>query len=68
MTRIPDIYLTPKELDQRAAKIVDDATAMSAGRARDKALKSARQDHDMAVLMRYAGYSDDEGPSSRRIP
>jgi hypothetical protein len=67
MTRTPDIYLTPKELDQRSAQLSNDATYMRIGRARDTALKAATQDKNMAELMRYAGYSEYEGPSSKRV-
>jgi hypothetical protein len=67
MTRTPDIYLTPTELDKRSAQLSDDATHMRIGRARDTALKAATQDRNMAELMRYAGYSEHEGPSSKRV-
>jgi hypothetical protein len=67
MMRTPDIYLTPKELDHRSALLSDDATHMRIGRARDTALKAATQDRNMAELMRYAGYSEHEGPFSRRL-
>jgi hypothetical protein len=67
MTRTADIYLTPTELDQRSARLSDDATHMRMGRARDTALKTATQDKNMAELMRYAGYSEYEGPSSKRL-
>ena len=67
MTLTPDIYLTPKELDQRSARRSDDATHMRIGRARDTALKAATQDKNMAELMRYAGYSENECPCSKRL-
>ena len=67
MTRTPDIHLTPRELDKRSAQLFDDAAHMRIGRARDTALKTATQDRNMAELMRYAGYSENEGPSSKRL-
>ena len=67
MTRIPDIYLTPKKLEERSVQLSDEASHMTVGIARDAALKAAAHDKNMAVLMRYAGYSEDEGPTSKRI-
>lgn len=57
--RVPNIYLTPRELDQRASQSVDEARRVLFGRKKEQLLKQAKQDRDMAQMKRLVG--DHEG-------
>ena len=56
--RTPDIFLSPKQLDQRAAAAHDRAKLLRPGLARARILKEAKQDKAMADMKRLIGEDD----------
>jgi hypothetical protein len=60
--RIPDIFLTPKQLEERAKQSMNKAKALPPGRTRDRMLKEAQQDEAMAEMKRMVR---DFGPERR---
>ena len=60
--RIPDIFLSPRQLVERAQAARRDATKLR-GIMRDRLLKQAEQDETMAQMKRLVGDADDEAPN-----
>lgn len=50
--RTADIYLSSKQLDERAAAGQDTAKSLRPGKMRDRILRDARQDQAMAEMKR----------------
>jgi hypothetical protein len=48
----PDIYLTPRQLEERAAERQEAARLLAPGKMRDKVLREAARDRAMAEIKR----------------
>lgn len=55
--RIPGIFLTPKQLEERARVVLAKANKLR-GMAKDKAIREATQDVNMATMKRIMGEGD----------
>lgn len=61
MTKLtPNIYLSPRQLQNRAAKTSADAAKLRPGKAREALLKAAERDRTMANMKRLIGDTEDE--------
>jgi hypothetical protein len=58
--RTPDIFLSPQQLDARAATADAKARALAAGAERDRLLDEADRDRSMARLKRLVGEGEIE--------
>lgn len=60
--RTPDIFLSPKQLVERAQEARRKANRL-AGMMRNRLLKEAKQDEIMAQMKRLVGDADNEAPA-----
>lgn len=58
MVRTPNIFLTPKKLDERANQAEAMARVLPAGLTRDCASREAKSARRKAKMKRYVGFKD----------
>lgn len=60
--RIPDIFLSPKQLEERASESKRKAKKLAHGEERERLLKEAGRDQTMADMKRLIGEGETETP------